>query len=105
MATLAKAHLPFFEVIASGGKQQCKSIMQSLNRGQVNAICEVLLNARYGFIEVGEEVKTKLKRKKSLIMLLTTKSSTLKERRAAITKHCAFIVSVLKELIEKIKQA
>ena len=105
MTTLAKAHLPFFELIATVASKQCHSIMQSLNKGQVNAICEVLLNVRYGQIQLGEEDKKKLQRRKSLIRLLTTKRTTLKVRRAKIIQHSTFISKVLKLLIEKIKEA
>ena len=105
MTTLAKAHLPFFELVATVAKKQCKSIMQSLSKEQVNAISEVLLNVRYGQIELTEEDKNTLKRKKSLICLLTTKKTALKVRRAKIAQHSTFISKVLNLLIDKIRAA
>lgn len=105
MTTLAKAHLPFFELVATVASKQCKSIMQALNKGQVNAISEVLLNVRYGQIEVSEEDKKMLKRKQNLIRLLTTKRTALKVRREKIAQHSTFISKVLKLLIDKIKLA
>ena len=105
MTTLAKAHLPFFELVATVASKQCKSIMQTLNKGQVNAISEVLLNVRYGQIQLADEDKKKLQRKKSLIRLLTTKGTALKVRREKIVQHSTFISKVLKLVIEEIKQA
>lgn len=105
MTTLAKAHLPFFELVATVANKQCKTIMQTLNKGQVNAVCEVLLNVRYGQIQLSEEDKKKVQRKKTLIRLLTTKSTTLKVRRAKIIQHATFIGSLLRLLIDKIKGA
>lgn len=105
MTTLAKAHLPFFEVIVDVPKKQCKVIMESLNKHQVNAICEVLLNLRYGQIELSEEDKRKVQRRKTLIRLLTSKSTTLKVRRAAIIKQSTYIANLLRLLVGKIREA
>ena len=105
MTTLAKAHLPFFELIATVAREQCKTIMQSLNKAQVNAICEVLLNVRYGYIQLSEEHKKRLQRRKTLIRLLTSKSTSLKLRRSKIAQHATFIGKVLQLLIHHIKEA
>ena len=105
MTTLAKAHLPFFELVATVAKKQCKSIMQSLSKDQVNAICEVLLNVRWSQIELSEEDKKMFKRRKSLICLLTTKRTALKLRREKIAQYSTFISKVLKILIDKIRAA
>lgn len=104
MASLVKAHLPYFELLAGVSKKQIKGLMETLNRGQVDAICEVLLNVRYGYLELDEEVKKKVKRKKTFICKLTTKGGALKHRRAALVQQATFFHYLLNELLDTIKK-
>ena len=85
-----RAHLGFFELLTRISKSQVKAILNTLNKEQMNAICEALLNLRYGNIPLEDEDKRKLNRKRSVIRKLTSKAIGLKHCRLLLVKEISF---------------
>ena len=103
MGDLMKTHLAFLQVLASSLKNQTTTLLKSMTKGQMNAICEILINIRYGNIPLSDKDKKRLHRKRDLIRELTTKTTTQKVRRTIIQKEGTLIVSMLKNHIDFLK--
>ena len=70
--------LGIFELLATAPKPQVKAIIQTLTKDQINAICEGIINIRYGNVPLGEDDKKKLRSKRVIICKITTKTVRLK---------------------------
>ena len=104
MGDLTKTHLAFLQVLASSSKHQTMALLKSMTKGQMNAICEILINIRYGNIPLSDKDKKRLHRKRDLIRQLTTKTTTQKARRTLLEKEATLIVSILKTHIDFLKR-
>ena len=103
MGDLTKTHLAFLQVLASSSKHQTTTLLKSMTKGQMNAICEILINIRYGNIPLSDKDKKRLHCKRDLIRQLTTKTTTQKVRRNRIQKEATLIVSILRTHIDFLK--
>ena len=74
-----------------------------MTKSQLNAICEVLINIRFGSITINEKDKKKLQRKKNAIVQLTSKTTGVNVRKALIEKEVALILMIIKSILPKIK--
>ena len=74
-----------------------------MTKSQLNAICEVLINTRFGNITINEKDKKKLQRKKNVIVQLTSKTTGANVRKALIVKKVALILTIIKSILPKIK--
>ena len=99
MESKVKAHLSLFELLATSAKLQATAIIKTLSRDQMSAICEGILNIRYGNVPLGDADKTKLHQKSSVIRKLTTKTVGLKLRRQLIEKEIPLIIFISKLLL------
>ena len=104
MGDLTKTHLDFLQVLASSSKHQAMALLKSMTKGQTNAICEILINIRYGNIPLSDKDKKRLHRKRDFIRQLTTKTTTQKVRRTLLEKEATLIVSILKTHIDFLKR-
>ena len=74
-----------------------------MTKSQLNAICEVLINIRFGNIPVNEKDIKKLQRKKNVIVQLTSKTTGANVRKTLIEKEVALILMIIKSILPKIK--
>ena len=103
MGGFVKAQLPFLQLLASSTKAQATALLNTMTKGQMSAICEVLINIRYGNIPVSGKDKKKLHRKRELIRKLSTKTTTQKVRRHLIKKEAPLIISILQTHLDFLK--
>ena len=92
-----KTHLPFLQVLASSSKLQTTALLKTLSKGQIKAICEVLINIRYGNIPLSDKDKKRLHRKRDFIQQLTTKTTTQTRSPGALCRAvslCLYILNV-----------
>ena len=104
MGDLTKTHLAFLQVLASSSKHQAMALLKSMTKGQMNAVCEILINIRYGNIPLSDKDKKRLHCKRDFIRQLTTKTTTQKVRRTLLEKEATLIVSILKTHIDFLKR-
>ena len=70
-----------------------------MTKSQLNAICEVLINIRFGNIPVNEKDIKKLQRKKNAIVQLTSKTTAANIRKTLIEKEVALILMIIKSIL------
>ena len=103
MSMLVKTHQAFLQVLATSTRKQALALIKTMSTQQLNAICEILINIRYGNVRVNDAVKKKLQRKKNIIRELTSKSTGAKLRKTLIEKEVVLIVYVVKLILTKLK--
>ena len=103
MGLLVKTQLAFLELLATSERKQAQASISTMTKSQLNAICEVLINIRFGNIAVSEEDINKLQRKKNIIRQLTSKTTGANIRKALIEKEVALILMIIKSILPKIK--
>ena len=74
-----------------------------MTMSQLNAICDILINIRFGNIMINEKDKKKLQRKKNAIVQLTSKTTGANTIKALIEKEVALILMIIKSILPKIK--
>ena len=74
-----------------------------MTKSQLNAICEVLINTKFGNITINEKDKKKLQRKKDVIVQLTSKTTGANVRKALIVKKVTLVLTIIKSMLSKIK--
>ena len=103
MGLLVKTQLAFLELLATSERKQVRALISTMTKSQLNAICEVFINIRFGNIGVSEEDKKKLQRKKNVIRQLTSKTTGANVRKTLIEKEVALILMIIKSILPKIK--
>ena len=103
MGLLVKTQLAFLELLATSERKQAQASISTMTKSQLNAICEVLINIRFGNIAVSEEDINKLQRKKNIIRQLTSKTTGANIRKALIEKEVVLILMIIKSILPKIK--
>ena len=103
MGLLVKTQLPFLELLATSERKQAWALISTMTKSQLNAICEVLINIRFGNIAVNEKDIKKLQRKKNAIVQLTSKTAGANIRKTLIEKEVALILMIIKSILPKIK--
>ena len=103
MGLLVKTQLAFLELLATSERTQGRALISTMTKSQLNAICEVLINIRFGNIPVNEKDIKKLQRKKNAIVQLTSKTTGANIRKTLIEKEVALILMIIKSILPKIK--
>ena len=103
MGLLVKTQLAFLELLATSERKQAWALISTMTKSQLNAICKVLINIRYGNIMINEKDKKKLQRKKNAIVQLTSKTTGANVRKALIEKEVALSLMIIKSILPKIK--
>ena len=103
MGLLVKTQLAFLELLATSERKQARALISTMTKSQLNAICEVLINIRFGNIPVNEKDIKKLQRKKNAIVQLTSKTTGANIRKTLIEKEVALILMIIKPILPKIK--
>ena len=103
MGLLVKTQLAFLELLATSERKQAQALISTMTKSQLNAICEVLINIRFGNIAVNEKDIKKLQGKKNAIVQLTSKTTGANVRKTLIEKEVALILMIIKSLLPKIK--
>ena len=103
MSLLVKTQLAFLELLATSERKQARALISTMTKSQLNAICEVLINIRFGNIAVNEKDIKKLQRKKNAIVQLTSKTTGVNVRKTLIEKEVALILMIIKSILPKIK--
>ena len=103
MGLLVKTQLAFLELLATSKRKQAPALISTMTKSQLNAICEVLINIRFGNIPVNEKDIKKLQRKKNAIVQLTSKTTGANIRKTLIEKEVALILMIIKSILPKIK--
>ena len=103
MGLLVKTQLAFLELLATSERKQAWSLISTMMKSQLNAICEVLINIQFGNIDVNEKDMKKLQMKKNSIVQLTSKTTGANIRKALIEKEVALILMIIKSILPKIK--
>ena len=103
MGLLVKTQLAFLELLATSQRKQARALISTMTKSQLNAICEVLINIRFGNIMINEKDKKKLQRKKNAIVQLTSKTTGANVRKALIVKEVVLILIIIKSILPKIK--
>ena len=103
MDLLVKTQLAFLELLATSERKQARALISTMTKSQLNAICEVLINIRFGNIAVNEKDIKKLQRKKNAIVQLTSKTTEANIRKTLIEKEVALILMIIKSILPKIK--
>ena len=103
MGLLVKTQLAFLELLATSERKQARALISTMTKSQLNAICEVLINIRFGNIPVNEKDIKKLQRKKNAIVQLTSKTTGSNVRKTLIEKEVALILMIIKSILPKIK--
>ena len=67
MGLLVKMQLTFLELLATSERKQAQALISTMTKSQLNTICEVLINIRFGNIPVNEKDIKKLQRKKNAL--------------------------------------
>ena len=96
MGLLVKTQLAFLELLATSKRNQAQALILTMTKPQLNAICEVLINIRFGNITVNDNDKKKLQRKKNAIVQLTSKTTGANIRKALMEKEVALILMIIK---------
>ena len=71
---------------------------------QLKALCEVLINIRYGHLPLNDDIKKKWHKKKDIIRQLTGKKITQKQRKVVIGKEANLLTSTLKVVLPLLKK-
>ena len=103
MSMLVKTQQPFLQVLATGTRKQALALIKTMSNQQLNGICEILINIRYGNVLMNDTVKKKLQRKKNIIQELTSKSTGPKLRKTLIEKEVGLIVYIVKWILPQLK--
>ena len=103
MGLLLKTQLPFLELLATSKRKQAQALISTMTKSQLNAICEVLINIRFGNVTINEKGKKKLQRKNNAIVQLTSKTTGANVRKTLIEKEVALILMIIKSILPKIK--
>ena len=103
MGLLVKTQLAFLELLATSERKQARALISTMTKSQLNAICEVLINIRFGNIAANEKDIKKLQRKKNTIVQLTSKTTGANVRKTLIEKEVALILMIIKSILPKIK--
>ena len=103
MGLLVKTQLAFLELLATSERKQARALISTMTKSQLNAICEVLINIRFGNIAVNEQDIKKLQRKKNAIVQLTSKITGANVKKTLIEKEVALILMIIKSILPKIK--
>ena len=103
MSLLVKTQLAFLELLGTSERKQARALISTMTKPQLNAICEVLINIRFGNIPVNEKDIKKLQRKKNAIVQLTSKTTGANIRKTLIEKEVALILMIIKSILPKIK--
>ena len=103
MGLLVKTQLTFLELLATSERKQAQALFSTMTMSQLSAICEVLINIRFGNMPVNEKDIKKLQRKKNAIVQLTSKTTAANIRKTLIEKEVALILMIIKSILPKIK--
>ena len=103
MGLLVKTQLAYVELLATSERKPAQALISTMTKSQLNAICEVLINIRFGNIPVNEKDIKKLQRKKNAIVQLTSKTTGANVRKTLIEKEVALILMIIKSILPKIK--
>ena len=103
MGLLVKTQLAFLKLLATSERKQARALISTMTKSQLNAICEVLINIRFGNIPVNEKDIKKLQRKKNVIVQLTSKTTGANVKKTLIEKEVALILMIIKSILPKIK--
>ena len=103
MSMSVKKQQAFLQVLVTSTRKQVLALIKTMNNQQLNAICEILINIRYGNVPVNDAVKKKLQRKKNIIWELTSKSTGTKLSKTLIEKEVGLIVYIVKLILPQLK--
>ena len=103
MGFSVKIQQAFIEVLAKSSKNQASALIETIDKQQMNAICEILLNLQFGNIPLSDTDKKKLQRKRAVIRKLTAKRSTSTLKKALLKKEIPLIIFVSKLTLPHIK--
>ena len=70
----------------------------------MKALCEVLINIRYGHLPLNDDVKKKWHKKRDIIRQLTSKKITQKQRKVVIGKEANLLTTTLKVVLPLLKK-
>ena len=90
-----KENADFFKAATSAHGSQCKALLQSARKSQLDAICEILLNILRGVIPLKEEVYKKAARVKNVLRKIVVKCSNKKLRKELMYIYFGVIKKLL----------
>ena len=90
-----KENADFLKAATSAHTTQCKALIQTARKGQLDAICEILLNILRGVIPIKEQVYKQAARVKKVLRQIVLKCSNKKLRKELMCKYFGVIKKLL----------
>ena len=105
MTSVIKNHVAFLHLLSKSRKDQFTTLIKYMDKEQMKAVWELLVNIRFGNIDVDEEDKKKLHRKRKVIRKLTAKSSSQRDRRELMQKEACLVKYMINLAIPHVNSA
>ena len=104
MASTIADNMPFLQLIAvAGNRQQMEMLLDTMSASQMKAICETVLNVRFGNIPLSPKDIKRLTRHKEAIRSISDIKASSSTRRQLILRESALISLILKLSIQHLK--
>lgn len=90
-----KENSAFLKATTVAHPEQCKALLHTAKQGQLDAICEILLNIVRGVIPLKDLVFQKASRYKKVLRQLVTKCTNKKLRKELMVKYFGILQKLL----------
>lgn len=85
----------FIKATSVAHPDQCKALLRTAKKNQLDAICEILLNVVRGTVTLSDTVFTRAKRYKKVLRQLVAKCSNKSTRKELMIKYFRIIQTLL----------
>ena len=103
MSARWKSHASFFKLLSVQGSRTLKAVLSTINRQQLKALCEILLNVYAGNIPVTKNILEKLRPYKRNIEILVARDTSFKTKRELLVKKYKLVQLFLKKALRYVQ--
>ena len=95
--------VPFFHLLLTTHKQQKQALLKSASRGQIAALCEVLLNIVTKTLPLRSAEESFVKRQQSKIRIILKKTTALKKKQKLLADSLKLVDVILTAILNQMK--
>ena len=95
MSSRVKKHMHLLQFLCHCERPQRKALLTSLNKDQINSICECIDNFLSGNVSIDIELKQKLYKKKAILRKLRDKGVNHRSKKRLLVQHGGFLPALL----------
>ena len=93
-----KKRIHFLLSLTELSPKQVRQILKSVTTLEIKAFCEIFYNITHSSIKINQRLKNIITSKKSLVLKLISKKTSIKSKYKAIKNNHLFLINVVKAI-------